>query len=154
MAPRIPQVYYGTEILMDNSDKPGDHGLIRTDFPGGWAGDKINAFTGDGLSAKARKMQIFLKTLLLFRKNEPVIHEGATKHFAPENGIYVLVRHKGNKKVLLILNKNEQPISLSMDRFRELDILGSGFRDIISGEEIVIRNKLQLKNKGVLLLSN
>jgi glycosidase len=154
MAPRIPQVYYGTEILMDNSDKPGDHGLIRTDFPGGWAGDKINAFTGDGLSAKAKKMQVFLKTLLLFRKNEPVIHEGATKHFAPENGIYVLVRHKENKKVLLILNKNKQPVSLPMDRFRELDILGSGFRDIISGEEIVIGNKLQLKNKGVLLLSN
>lgn len=154
MTPRIPQVYYGTEILMDNSDKPGDHGLIRTDFPGGWAGDKINAFTGKGLSARAKKMQEFLKLLLHFRKSEPAIHEGATKHFAPENGIYVLVRHKGHKKVLLILNKNEQPVSLSMDRFREMDILGSNFRDIISGEEVVIGNELLLKNKGVLLLSN
>ncbi len=89
MTPRIPQVYYGTEILMDNSSKPGDHGLIRTDFPGGWAGDKINAFTGKGLSTRAKKMQEFLKTLLHFRKSEPAIHEGATKHFAPENGIYI-----------------------------------------------------------------
>jgi glycosidase len=154
MAPRIPQIYYGTEILMENTKKPGDHGLIRTDFPGGWTGDKMNAFTGEGLSSRARKMQEFLKKLLLFRKSEPAIHEGATKHFAPENGVYVLVRNKGNKKVLLILNKNEQPVSLSMDRFREIDILGSVFRDIISGEEVVISKELQLKNKGVLLLSN
>jgi glycosidase len=154
IAPRIPQVYYGTEILMENSEKPGDHGLIRTDFPGGWAGDKINAFKGEGLDSKARYMQTFLRTLLLFRKNEPAIHEGITKHFAPENGIYVLVRYKGNKKVLLILNKNKKPISLSMDRFSELDILGSNFIDIISGEEVVIENELLLKNRGVLLLAN
>lgn len=154
ISPRIPQVYYGTEILMDNSEKPGDHGLIRTDFPGGWMGDKINAFTGEGLDFKARNMQEFLKTLLLFRKNEPAIHEGTTKHFAPENGIYVLVRYKGKKKVLLFLNKNEKPVSLSMDRFREMDILGSDFRDIITGEKVVIENELVLKNKGVLLLSN
>ncbi len=55
MAPRIPQVYYGTEILMDNSNKPGDHGLIRTDFPGGWEGDKVNAFTGKGLDAQGQR---------------------------------------------------------------------------------------------------
>lgn len=37
--PRIPQIYYGTEILMNDFQKPGDHGLIRTDFPGGWQND-------------------------------------------------------------------------------------------------------------------
>ncbi|NNJ88493.1 MAG: alpha-amylase, partial [Eudoraea sp.] len=130
------------------------HGLIRTDFPGGWAGDAINAFTGKGLGAKARRMQEFLKTLLLFRKSEAAIHEGATKHFAPENGIYVLVRYKGNKKVFLILNKNEQSVSLPMHRFRETDILGATFKDVITGKEMVIGDELILKNKGVLLLSN
>ena len=44
--PRVPQLYYGTEILMENTEKPHDHGRIRTDFPGGWEDDKINAFTG------------------------------------------------------------------------------------------------------------
>lgn len=153
IAPRIPQVYYGTEILMENSKKPGDHGLIRTDFPGGWAGDTINAFTGKGLSAKATKMKEFLRKLLLFRKGASVVHEGATKHFAPENGIYVLVRYKGNKKVMLILNKNEQAVSLSMGRFKEMDILGSTFKDVISGEKLVIGNELLLKKKGLLVLS-
>jgi len=154
MAPRIPQIYYGTEILMDNSKKPGDHGLIRTDFPGGWADDTINAFTGKGLGQKERKMKEFLRKLLLFRKGETVIHEGATKHFVPENGIYVLVRYQGNKKVLLILNKNEQPVSLAMHRFNEMDILGSTFQDVVSGENLVLGSELLLKKKGVLLLSN
>lgn len=41
----VPQLYYGTEVLMTH---PGDsHGDIRSDFPGGWDGDSINAFTGE-----------------------------------------------------------------------------------------------------------
>ncbi len=154
LAPRIPQVYYGTEILMDNSIKPGDHGLIRTDFPGGWEGDKVNAFTGSGLDAKAKKMQEFLKTLLLFRKNEPVIHDGHTRHFAPEKGIYVMVRYLGNKKVFLILNKNDEPTSLSMDRFREMDMYGSSFKNVISGEKVDVGIELKLERRGVLILAN
>ena len=57
MLPRTPQMYYGTEILMDDTAKPGDHGLIRSDFPGGWNGDDVNAFSGDGLSAEQKEMQ-------------------------------------------------------------------------------------------------
>jgi len=68
MMPRIPQLYYGTEILMDDFDNPGDHGLIRTDFPGGWQGDTVNAFTGEGLTSEQKSMQSFLKKVLNYRK--------------------------------------------------------------------------------------
>ncbi len=153
VAPRIPQIYYGTEILMENSRKPGDHGLIRTDFPGGWPEDSVNAFTGVGLDPKARKMQDFLRTLLNFRKSEAVLHEGATKHFAPNNGVYVLVRHSEDKKVLLILNKNDEAMTLSLDRFHELGISDSTLLNVITGEKIKIGKTIALK-KGLLLLSN
>ena len=63
MLPRIPQLYYGTEVLIQNTAKPGDHGLIRTDFPGGWVGDTVNAFTGEGLSEAQKEMQFFLKNI-------------------------------------------------------------------------------------------
>ena len=33
-----PQLYYGTEILMHNRGTDS-HGVIRSDFPGGWSGD-------------------------------------------------------------------------------------------------------------------
>ncbi len=62
--PRIPQIYYGTEILMNDTAKPGDHGLIRTDFPGGWKGDTVNAFTGEGLTDDQKDMQYFMKKVL------------------------------------------------------------------------------------------
>ena len=60
---------HSTEILMEDFKKPGDHGLIRTDFPGGWSGDQVNAFTGEGLTKDQKDMQSFLKTLLNYRKS-------------------------------------------------------------------------------------
>ncbi len=153
-APRIPQIYYGTEILMDNSENPGDHGLIRSDFPGGWKGDAVNAFTGEGLGAAEKEMQQFLRKLLRFRKEEAVIHHGATKHFSPQNGVYVLFRYNEDKTVMLILNKNDQNITLDMNRFQEMDILGRRFKEVISGTELEIGAELVLERKGVQLLTN
>ena len=68
--PRIPQLLYGTEILMEDSSNPGDHGLIRSDFPGGWDNDKINAFSKQNLTDDQIEMQEYLKVLLNFRKNQ------------------------------------------------------------------------------------
>ena len=95
--PRIPQILYGTEILMQDTANPGDHGLIRTDFPGGWKNDKKNAFTGKNLSEPEKEMQKFLKTLLNFRKNSKAIHSGKTLHFAPVDGVYLISRKKENE---------------------------------------------------------
>ena len=113
--PRIPQIYYGTEILMNDFAKPGDHGLIRTDFPGGWKGDTINAFSGEGLTNEQKDMQLFLKKVLNFRKNSKAIHEGKTLHFAPENGIYFLFRINDDETIVHIINKNEKPISIDLN---------------------------------------
>lgn len=55
----IPQIFYGTEILMSSPRERND-GLIRSDFPGGWAGDKVNAFTGEGLSKQQLEARDFL----------------------------------------------------------------------------------------------
>ena len=45
----IPQLYYGTEIVMEGDKSKGD-GFLREDFPGGWAGDTKNVFTGANLT--------------------------------------------------------------------------------------------------------
>jgi glycosidase len=49
----IPQLYYGTELLM-KSPTQRDDGATRRDFPGGWAGDKVNGFSGAGLTASSK----------------------------------------------------------------------------------------------------
>jgi len=151
--PRIPQLYYGTEILMQNTAKPGDHGLIRTDFPGGWKGDTINAFTGEGLTSEQADMQLFVKKVLNYRKNSEAIHTGKTIHFAPENGVYVLFRIKNDESVTVILNKNDQPISLNLSRFEEVGLAGKRVKNIITGETFIFENNLEIGSKGILLLT-
>jgi len=151
--PRITQFYYGTEILMNDSAKPGDHGLIRTDFPGGWEGDKINAFTGEGLSDAQKDMQLFVKKLLNYRKNSKAIHEGKTIHFAPEHGVYVLFRIFGDETIVVILNKNNQPATLNLDRFEEVGLKGKQLKNIISGDFVDWNDSIVLNTEGVLILT-
>ncbi|MGM5469483.1 glycoside hydrolase family 13 protein [Flavobacteriaceae bacterium LMO-SS05] len=151
--PRIPQLYYGTEILMNDFEKPGDHGLLRGDFPGGWQGDQVNAFTGDGLTDAQTDMQSYLKTLLNYRKTSKAIHEGKTLHFAPENGIYVLFRSYYNETVVLILNKNTSPITLDLKRYEEAGLTGKTLKNIVSGKQLVWDNTLELNQKGSLILT-
>lgn len=138
----IPQLYYGTEILMDNSDKPGDHGLIRSDFPGGWAGDTMNGFTGAGLTAAQLTTQAYLKKLLNWRKQKAVIHSGKTLHFAPENGVYVYFRYNSKETVMVVMNKNNSPVNLSPDRFAEITAAKKTAEYIVTGEKFLLATGL------------
>ena len=153
MLPRIPQIYYGTEILMDDTANPGDHGLIRTDFPGGFKNDKTNAFTGEGLSAEKREMQNFVSKVLNYRKESEAIHEGKTIHFAPFMGTYFLFRIKDDETVVHIINKNEQPITIDLKRYKEVELAGKKLKDIVTGEEFVWGNEIELTEKGSIILT-
>lgn len=152
LMPRIPQFYYGTEILMNDTAKPGDHGLIRTDFPGGWSGDKTNAFTGEGLPKPQKEMQQYVKKLVNYRKYSRAIHEGKTIHFAPEKGVYVLFRVLNDEVVAIILNKSNET-SLSTLRFDELGLKGKNIKNIISDHESVWGDSLDINPNGVTIFS-
>ncbi|NKI31629.1 glycoside hydrolase family 13 protein [Croceivirga thetidis] len=152
-APRIPQIYYGTEVLLENSKKPGDHGLIRTDFPGGWPNDEVNGFTTKGLSTNQKNMQGFLRKLLNFRKNSKAIHSGKTVHFAPENGVYTLFRYHEESMVILVLNKNDSEINLAMNRFNEMGVIGKMGLNVLSDEQFKIANEIRIAPKSATLIS-
>ena len=151
--PRIAQIYYGTEILMNDFEKPGDHGLLRGDFPGGWQGDTVNAFTGEGLTDAQKDMQSFLKKVLNYRKSSKAIHQGKTVHFAPFMGTYSLFRMIEDEVVVLILNKNKNPITLDLNRYEEIGLKGKTLKNIVTGEDFIWNDTIELKEKGVLLLS-
>jgi glycosidase len=141
---RIPQLYYGTEILM-TSTKHRDDGAFRRDFPGGWSGDKINAFTGVGLSDRQKDAQTFVKKLLNWRKNSPAIHHGELRHYTPENGVYVYFRQLNDQRVMVVLNKNQQATQLDLRRFEaHLKNRNTG-KDIISGRDVVLKDELNLE---------
>ncbi len=147
----IPQIFYGTEIRMKN---PGtsEHGVIRSDFPGGWEGDKINAFTGEGLSEKQKATQEYFSTILNWRKDKPVIHTGKLKHYLPENGMYVYFRYNDNESVMVILNKNDERKELDTAHFAEsLPGFTSG-RDILSGNEINDLSKIEVPGASAMII--
>lgn len=130
----IPQIYYGTEILMRHDGS--EHGDIRADYPGGWEGDKINAFTGEGLSEAAKDMQQYVSNIQNWRKNADVIHDSKLMHFVPEDGTYTYFRYTDDEAVMVILNKNIEAKTIKTDRFKEvIDGYKSG-KEIISGNTI------------------
>lgn len=153
MMPRIPQLYYGTEILMDDFDNPGDHGLIRTDFPGGWKGDTANAFTGEGLTAEQKEMQSFLKKMLNYRKSSEAIHNGETKHFSPYKGTYFLYRTKGDETVVHIINKNDEPIIIDLKYHEEMGLKGKSLKNVITDEAMVWGDSINLNQRGSIILT-
>ena len=147
----IPQFYYGTEILMDSTEDHS-HGYIRSDFPGGWDGDEVDAYSGEGLSLEQKNAQAYLRTLLNWRKDEPVIHGGKTMHFVPNDGTYVYFRYDDKDSVMVVLNKNTEVVQLELDRFSER--LGGYSRgtEVVSGEKFSMEGTLALPPRSVLVL--
>lgn len=143
----IPQMYYGTEIKMTH---PGSdsHGVIRSDFPGGWEGDEVNAFTGTGLSDLEKNAQDFIRKLLQWRKSEPAIHEGELMHYIPQENTYVYFRYTPAKTIMVVLNKNKEPYNLHLDRFTERIKNAETFRNVLSDETVQITDQLILPKPG------
>ena len=147
----IPQFFYGTEILMNSDENPGNHGLIRSNFPGGFPGDKINAFKREGLNSDQIKTLDFFKKLLNWRKGNETIHHGKLIQFAPKtggkDGIYSYFRIYQGKKVWVLFNRNDKAKQVEMFRYRELiENHEEGFevltdRKIDLGEQIIIEAK-------------
>lgn len=147
----VPQIYYGTEILM-SSPEQRDDGIIRSDFPGGWAGDQVNAFNGNGLTEKQKEAQSFVKKLLNWRKSAPEVHTGKLVHFLPKDGVYVYFRFDDNRKTMIVLNKNKESYALQLGRFSEQL---NGFKrgvDVLSGKTFQLNGEVELPAMSPLIL--
>lgn len=151
-APRIPQFYTGSEILMTSAVGQRDDASYRADFPGGWAGDTINAFTGKGLTPPQAAAQAYVKKLFNWRKGAAVIHNGRLMHYGPEQNTYVYFRYDGKHKVMVAFNKNKTETVLKTARFHEmLDGVSAG-TDVISGQRVTLTGELTLPARSVLIL--
>ena len=148
----IPQVYYGSEILLNNTANLGDHGYIRTDMSGGWQGDRSNAFTSNGLLPEQLSMQSYLKSLMNWRKTNKAIISGKTLHFAPFNDVYVYFRYLGEEKVMVIMNRNEKQVSIDTQRFKEIIGNDQSGKEIFTGKTIDITSSIVVPGKTALVL--
>jgi glycosidase len=147
----IPQLYYGTELLMD-----GDysiHPTVRRDVPGGWREDKENNFVREGRSKDQNEAYDFMKKLLDWRKTKSVIHTGKLMQFIPNDNVYVYFRYTENgETVMIVLNGNEKAVELKTDRFAEIMGNKTVAKDVISGNQINNLSVLQIPALASLVL--
>lgn len=147
----IPEIYYGTEILMAADKSEGD-GYLRRDFPGGWAGDEVNAFNRSERTAHQNEAFDYMRKLLNWRKGNDVIAKGSLKHFAPTNGVYVYQREYNGKSVVVFLSGIDEEKVIDLSAYKEV-LPATQAKDIVSENIINLTGKtLTIKPRSVMIL--
>lgn len=147
----IPQIYYGTEILMTGDKGKGD-GDLRKDFPGGWQGDTRNCFVENGRTALENEAFEFTRQLLNWRKGNQVIGKGNLKHYSIQNGVYVYQREFNGKSVVVIMNGTDDSKELDLTPYQEI-LPRENALDVLTGKNVNLSGKLCLDGRENLILN-
>ena len=148
---RIPQIYYGTEILMNGTKEVTD-GNVRKDFPGGFPGDQHNAFTKEGRTKAEQAMFQWASRLLHWRQGNEVITKGRQTQFIPFNGIYVIARQYKGRTVLTILNGTSKEATLDVKRYAEVIGDTKRAKDVLTGRYYDLSQDMKLRPRQSLVL--
>ena len=145
----IPQMLYGTEVLMSATN---DHGAIREDMLGGWADDSTSYFQEEGRTPEMNEAHTFVSKLYTWRKTSEALTKGSTTQFVPEDGVYVFFRYTENQKVMVIANGNDQEKEVKLNRFAEHTASFTEGTDVITEDSYSLQGSLTLAPYEVLIL--
>jgi len=148
--PGIPQIYYGTELLM-NGNKSKSDGDIRKDVPGGWPDDSVNQFTAEGRSELQNEAFNFMQKLLKWRQGNEILAKGKMKHYVPQNGVYVYERYLNDKSIVVFMNGTSKEASIDLGRYTESIKNRKTANDIISGQQIQFADKLVMSPRQIMI---
>ena len=148
---RIPQLYYGTEVLMNGTKEVTD-GNVRTDFPGGFPGDKHDCFTTDGRTKAENAMFEWESKLLHWRQGNDVIIKGSQTQFIPYKGVYVIARQYKGKTVMTILNGKRSDNELDVARYAEIINGNKTALNVITEEAVDISKNVPLSQRETLII--
>lgn len=148
---RIPQLYYGTEVLLNGTKEVTD-GQVRRDFIGGWTDDIRNCFTTEGRTKVENEMFNWLSHLLHWRQGNKVITKGNQTQFIPYKGVYVLARRYEGRTVFTVLNGLRSTTTLSVARYAEVIGMHQTATDVITGRTIDLSRDVMLSPREALIL--
>lgn len=148
---RIPQLYYGSEVLMNGVKNISD-GYVRQDFPGGFPGDKHNCFNSEERTPEENAMFNWLSKLLHWRNGNEVISKGKQIQFMPFKGVYVVARQYNGKTVMTIINGTREKAQLDVKRYAELICSHTQATDVITGNKINLTGNLPLLQRQTLII--
>jgi neopullulanase len=145
----IPQMYYGTEVLMKGHSNPD--GWVRLDFPGGWRNDKKSAFTSTGLDEKEAMMLDFTKRLANFRKQSTAIKTGKLMQYVPQDGLYIYFRYDEKQTVMCVMNTADKKHKVQLSNYPEMT---NGIKTIknVTGIEQFPIDAFEVEPKQMLIL--
>lgn len=146
----IPQLYYGTEILLKGFTDPD--GKVRQDFPGGWPGDSQNKFTAAGRTAAENDLFDYVKKLSAYHHHTKAQHNGRMVQFVPENGVYTYFRYNDRTTVMVIMNTTDQPVSVDTQRFKERMDGFSKAKNVVTDEMFDILDQIHIDKNETLVL--
>ena len=149
---RTPQLYYGTEILMNGTKEVTD-GNVRKDFPGGFPGDKANCFTAEGRTRAQNDMFNWLSRLLHWRQGNEAIINGKQVQFTPRKGVYVIARQAKGQNVLTVVNGTSEPAQMEVKRYAEIIGQATEATDILTGRKVALDKDVALQPRETLVLS-
>ena len=148
---RTPQLYYGTEVLMNGTKEVTD-GNVRKDFPGGFKGDKSNAFTREGRTKAQNAMFDWCSRLLHWRQGNDVVVKGKQTQFIPWKGVYVIARQYQGKTVMTILNGTSKAAQFEVARYAEIIGNVTTATDVITKRHVRIDKDVNLRPRQTLVL--
>lgn len=150
--PGMPQIYYGTELLMNGTKYKSD-GYVRLDVPGGWPNDTNNQFVAEGRTPLQNDAFSFLRQMLHWRKGNDVVAYGKMKHYVPQNGVYLYERYLDNgKQVVIVMNGSSENREISLNRYAETLKGKASWTDILTNKPLTLGDKITLSPRQILIL--
>ncbi len=107
----VPQLYYGDEIGMTGADEP----TTRADFPGGFPGDKRNAFTKQGRTREEQDAFEFVRTMAHFHTELLPLQRGELVNLYVSAQLYAYARKAPTGVVVIAINNDSKPAKLEFD---------------------------------------
>ena len=143
-------MYYGTEIIMKGFTNPD--GWVRLDFPGGWAGDKKNAFTGAGLTENEVSVQSLVKTLANYRKQSSALKTGKMMQYVPKDGLYVYSRYDDQQTIMCVMNTSDKEMEVDFTKYSERTVGFSKARNVLGENIFDLTRKVKIPIKTMWVL--
>jgi len=146
----IPQLYYGTEVLMTGIKNPDS--WVRQDFPGGWKEDAKNKFTSQGRSEKENEVYNWTKTIANFRRNSPALKTGSLMQYAPQNGTYTYFRYNNVQTIMVLINTSAEEKTVDTKRFVERTNGFTKARNIVTSTKTDLSGLWKIPGKTIWIL--
>ena len=141
----MPQLYYGTEVLMKNF-KVNTDATVREDFPGGWSNDTPgkNLFLKENRNVIQQSSFEYVSKLANFRKSSSALTQGRLMQYIPQNGVYVYFRYSAQQTIMVVANTGKEIISPNWNHYSERVKGYTKLHDVITGN-VTTMNNFQVK---------